>query len=97
MPEQPMHFVFLGKKQVLENIEILKNKHNKSVNSLGKGTVIGFGDLQPGLRVIAELRLEYHEATLQELGNMLNPPVGKSGVNHRLRKLSEIAEGIREL
>ena len=70
-------------KQV-QDIELIKN-------------TIGFGDLQPGLREIAELRLEYHEATLQELGNMLNPPVGKSGVNHRLRKLSEIAEGIREL
>jgi len=69
-------------KQV-QDIELIRN-------------TIGFADLQPGLREIAELRLEYHEATLQELGNMLNPPVGKSGVNHRLRKLCEIADGIRE-
>lgn len=56
----------------------------------------GFGDLPETLREIAELRLEYQEATLQELGELLTPPVGKSGVNHRLRKLSLIAERIRE-
>ena len=44
------------------------------------------------LRQMAELRLEYPEATLAELGTYLDPPVGKSGVNHRLRKLSAIAE-----
>ena len=43
------------------------------------------------LRQIAEVRLEYPDATLKELGAHLNPPVGKSGVNHRLRRLSEIA------
>lgn len=55
----------------------------------------GFGRLPETLREIAELRLEYQEATLQELGDLLTPPVGKSGVNHRLRKLSLIAESIR--
>ena len=43
----------------------------------------------------AELRLQYPEATLKELGMMLSPQVGKSGVNHRLRKLSEIADELR--
>jgi len=51
--------------------------------------------LSDHLREIAEIRLEYPDATLKELGRYLNPPVGKSGVNHRLRKLSEIAERIR--
>ena len=53
---------------------------------------IGFETLPDGLREIAELRLEYPEAPLKELGTYLNPPVGKSGVNHRLRKISTIAE-----
>ena len=53
---------------------------------------IGFSELPDNLREMAEVRLEYPEATLKELGNYLDPPVGKSGVNHRLRKLSEIAE-----
>ena len=52
----------------------------------------GFEKLPDNLRQMAEVRLEYPEATLKELGAYLDPPVGKSGVNHRLRSLSEIAE-----
>lgn len=55
----------------------------------------GFSRLSDGLGDIAELRLQYPEATLKELGMMLDPQVGKSGVNHRLRKLSKIAEELR--
>jgi len=44
------------------------------------------------LREMAELRTDYPELPLGELGQMLQPPVSKSGVNHRLKKLSEIAE-----
>lgn len=55
----------------------------------------GLGQLPDNLREMAEVRLEYPDASLKELGEYLNPPVGKSGVNHRLRKLSEIAEKIR--
>lgn len=57
---------------------------------------IGFDQLPEGLTEIAELRLEQPEATLKELGQMLSPSVGKSGVNHRLRKLGLIAEKLRE-
>ena len=55
----------------------------------------GFENLPEGLRQIAEIRLEAPDATLKELGEMLNPPVGKSGVNHRLRKLSEIVDRMK--
>lgn len=44
---------------------------------------------------MALTRLTYPEASLKELGSLLTPPVGKSGVNHRLRKLSEMAEELR--
>lgn len=57
---------------------------------------IGFGDLAEGLEDIARLRIDYPEASLKELGAMLLPPIGKSGVNHRLRKLSMIADQLRE-
>lgn len=57
---------------------------------------VGLEGLPEGLKEIALARLSDQEATLQELGRMLNPPVGKSGVNHRLRKLSDIAERLRE-
>jgi len=55
----------------------------------------GLEQLPENLREIAELRLEYSDASLKELGEMLNPPLGKSGVNHRLRKLDDIADSIR--
>lgn len=57
---------------------------------------IGFENLPEGLREIALARLEKPEATLKELGASLTPPVGKSGVNHRLRKLKVIADKDRE-
>lgn len=52
-----------------------------------------FYELPAQLREIAEVREKYPEATLEELGMYLDPPVGKSGVNHRLRKLNELAFG----
>ena len=55
----------------------------------------GFQNLPDALREMAEVRLEYPDAPLKELGKYLDPPVGKSGVNHRLRKLSEIADRTR--
>ncbi|MBQ8278836.1 MAG: DNA-binding protein WhiA [Roseburia sp.] len=57
---------------------------------------MGLETLPDNLREIAALRLEYPEAPLKELGTYLTPPVGKSGVNHRLRKISIIAETERE-
>ncbi|MEY8394086.1 DNA-binding protein WhiA [Lachnospiraceae bacterium 45-P1] len=57
---------------------------------------IGFESLPPGLLQIARARLEKPEATLKELGEDLEPPVGKSGVNHRLRKLCDMAQRLRE-
>ncbi|MEG1957975.1 MAG: DNA-binding protein WhiA, partial [Lachnospiraceae bacterium] len=57
---------------------------------------IGFEGLSDGLEDMALTRLTYPDATLKELGELLTPSVGKSGVNHRLRKLSEIAEKLRE-
>lgn len=76
---------------------------NKTVNAAVKQiediklieSKMGFHNLNEGLAEIAELRLQYPEATLKELGMMLNPQVGKSGVNHRLRKLSSIADELR--
>lgn len=46
------------------------------------------------LKEIAILREEYPEDSLKELGEKTNPPIGKSGVNHRLSRLVELAETI---
>ena len=56
---------------------------------------IGLERLPEGLEEIALARLSDPEATLKELGEMVTPAVGKSGVNHRLRKISEITEKVR--
>lgn len=50
-----------------------------------------YRSLPDGIKQIAQLRLKYPDASLKELGELCDPPVGKSGVNHRLRKLSELA------
>lgn len=67
----------------LEDIEYIEEK-------------MGLSSLPEQLEEIARLRLEYPDKSLKELGSFLSTPVGKSGVNHRLRKISSIAEALRE-
>ncbi|MBR0381980.1 MAG: DNA-binding protein WhiA [Eubacterium sp.] len=57
---------------------------------------VGLDSLPLSLRDVAYARLEEPEISLKELGAGLRVPVGKSGVNHRLRKLSQIAQEIRD-
>ena len=57
---------------------------------------IGLDNLPEGLRDVALTRLANPDAALKELAGLLEKPIGKSGVNHRLRKLSEMAEKLRE-
>jgi len=64
----------------IEAIRKLKNNGN-------------FEKMEDALKEIAELRLENPNASLIELGKMLKKPVGKSGVNYRLKKIMEIANG----
>lgn len=76
---------------------------NKTVNAAVKQAedinyireVMGFDHLPDNLYQAAIARMEHPDASLKELGMYLKPPVGKSGVNHRLRKLCEIAEELR--
>ena len=56
----------------------------------------GLSKLSANLRAVAELRLQYPDVSLKELGENLVPPIGKSGVNHRIRRIQRIAEKIRE-
>lgn len=57
---------------------------------------IGLQRLPKNLRDVAELRLNYPDESLKELGEFLDPPVGKSGINHRLRKIEKIADELRK-
>ena len=76
---------------------------NKTVNATAKQIediiflrdYYGLENLPEPLRQTAGVRLEYPDSSLKELGELMDPPVGKSGVNHRLRKLCELAEKIR--
>ena len=56
---------------------------------------MGLEGLPEPLRQMAYVRLENPQASLGELGKLLDPPVGKSGVNHRLRKLGELAKELK--
>lgn len=56
---------------------------------------VGLEELDENLREICKVRLEHPDVALSELGDLMKPPLGKSGVNHRFRKLSRIAEAIR--
>ena len=57
---------------------------------------VGLDVLPDKLREIARLRVEYQDVTLKELGDMVTgAKISKSGINHRLRKIDEIAEKLR--
>ena len=53
-------------------------------------------NMPPDLAEIAEVRLEFPEMSLKELGEELEKPLGRSGVNHRLKRISALAEQLRE-
>lgn len=67
----------------IKNIQYLKEKRK-------------FEQLPDSLKEIANLRQKHPEASLVELGEMLENPIGKSGVNHRLKKICEIAEELKK-
>ena len=77
---------------------------NKTVNAAIKQIAdielirdtVGLEKLPKPLQEMALVRLEYPEAPLKELGDYLNPPVGKSGINHRLRKIASFAENLEK-
>ncbi len=59
-------------------------------------STVGLGQLPPKLREVAETRLANREVSLKELGEMVpGGPISKSGINHRLRKISEYADSLR--
>ena len=66
----------------VENIKLIHNK-------------IGISSLPENLQEIALLRVENEDMSLKELGEMLNPPISKSGVNHRLKKIEQIANDLK--
>lgn len=66
----------------IENIRLLEKE-------------VGLHNLPDRLREVAEVRIQHPDMNLTEVGEMLGGKVSKSGVNHRLRKIDEMAEKIR--
>lgn len=56
---------------------------------------MGLDALSPDLQQMALLRMDNPELSLKELGELLDPPIGRSGVNHRLKRLQELANSLR--
>ena len=74
------------------NLSKIVNTAVRQIEAINKiKEKMGLNNLPKGLSEIAKLRLENPDMGLLELGKLLSPPLGKSGVNHRLKKLEEIA------
>ena len=77
---------------------------NKTVNASSRQIedisfikqTVGLSYLPENLEEIAKIRSENPELSLKDLGELLSKPIGKSGVNHRLKKISIIAQNLRE-
>lgn len=95
-------------KEITNNVNRLVNCETANLNKIVNASVNQVNDIKliqklrkfeelPGyLKEIAILRLENPDASLKALGEMLETPIGKSGVNHRFQKLHEIAEELRQ-
>lgn len=67
----------------VENIRLISRYHD-------------LDKLSPGLKQVAQLRLQYPDVSLKELGELCEPVVSKSAVNHRMRKLEKLAQELAE-
>lgn len=62
----------------------------KAINKLKKSGQ--FNKLSDELKLVAQLRLDYPELSLRDMGQMLTPPISRSGVNHRLAKIIKLSQ-----
>jgi DNA-binding protein WhiA len=77
----------------LNKVVLAAVKQIESINYIAQKR--GLDYLEKPLREIAELRLNNPDASLKELGELSSPQIGKSGVNHRLKKICDIAEKLK--
>lgn len=94
-------------KEVRNNINRKVNCETANLNKIVSASVrqseaikyiakaVGLDYLPENLKVMAEVRLKNPDASLKTLGEIMNPPIGKSGVNHRLNKICEIAAELK--
>ena len=96
------------RKEIVNKVNRLMNcdmaNQNKTIDSAGQQIADihyivdhkGWGYLPDSLREIAECRLNNEEASLSELGELLDPPIGKSGVNHRMKRIRDMARALAQ-
>ena len=78
------------------NLNKTINASVKQIEDINKIKKAGkFNELPETLKEIEEVRINNPEMSLIELGKLLDKPIGKSGVNHRLKKLSQISEELK--
>ncbi len=78
------------------NIDKVVNAAVRQINDIQLiADTDGLDSLSDELKELAELRLENVDMSLQEIGENLSEPISRSGVNHRFRKIAQIAESIR--
>ena len=94
-------------KEVRNNVNRIVNCETANLNKVVSASVkqreaieyikekVGLSHLSPQLEEVARVRLDYPDLSLKDLGALLDPPVGKSGVNHRLKKICEIAQQLK--
>lgn len=73
------------------NVSVVQIEDIKYIQKMGK-----FDELPQNLKEIAQIRLDNPDMSLSQMGEMLENPIGKSGVNHRLKKISQIATDLRK-
>ena len=94
-------------KEVRNNVNRIVNCETANLNKVVLASVkqleaieyiidtVGMSYLSPQLRQAAQVRLDNPGLSLKELGELLSPPVGKSGINHRLNKICCIAKQLK--
>jgi len=95
-------------KEMRNNVNRMVNCETANINKVVKASVrqsrdiryivktVGLETLPEILETIARIRLAHPSATLKEIGEMVTPKVGKSGVNHRFRKINQIVEELKD-
>lgn len=93
-------------KSIRNDVNRKMNSEMANINKTAKASAVqleaiekikrlrGLDSLPDDLKSIAQLRLENPEHSLRDLGEMLLPPISRSGANHRMKRILEIAESI---
>ncbi|MBQ9758037.1 MAG: DNA-binding protein WhiA [Clostridia bacterium] len=81
-----------GETANMDKVMEASSRHIRAIDDIEK--IMGIDNLPDDLKEVAHLRRDHKDLSLEQLGKKLVPPLSKSGVNHRLRRILEIAENL---